>query len=142
MSIRQTYRAEIPSIIKLEVWRVVDDASIRLFIPRDYSKGFDVQFLEDMPADLDKILERKVYAEIIHNINQLLVETEKVTVLNVIGGILNFFFCNIPSLFLPNPYIKILDRILDYIAKKNKETLNPVGVHMIDPMAYSMRLVI
>ena len=68
-------------------------------------------------------------------------DAEEVNCCRVGLGCFSFFCFNIPNLVLPNPYEKSLDKLIDYIELVNRQTYNKVGVHIRDPMEYSMRLV-
>ncbi|MEN2497157.1 MAG: hypothetical protein MHMPM18_001578 [Marteilia pararefringens] len=71
----------------------------------------------------------------------MFLKTEELSVLNVVIGLSNLLFCNVPSLFIRNRTTIIFDKILDRIYEENSEYFNRFGVNITDPMRYCLRYI-
>ncbi|CDU25363.1 uncharacterized protein SPSC_05197 [Sporisorium scitamineum] len=101
-------------------------------IERDYSSGELPQFHSSFPLELEGRISPTTFSELINDINTLLIKAHNPTKtwIDNTFAISTFY---LSTLLVGSHYRRTMRELEELIARSNRETLNPVGLSLVDP---------
>lgn len=113
----------------------------KTFIQRDYSEGTAVKFQEKLPEELNGKIMPEVFNKIMREVNNIFADAERLGARTYLEGCLGCLTAYLIFLCLESNYDKCLKRLHLYLENVNRMTLNPLGLHMINPMERGLRVI-
>lgn len=111
----------------------------KIFIPRDYSHGDGVRFSSSFPNELDGILEKEHFDEIMSKINTLYANAEKVSPRSICESVAGCLTAYVIFLFIDTQYDRALKKVSKFIDQQNYTLNRSNGITLIDPMERGLR---
>uniref|UniRef100_A0A131XDI5 Ras modification protein ERF4 n=1 Tax=Hyalomma excavatum TaxID=257692 RepID=A0A131XDI5_9ACAR len=113
----------------------------KVFIQRDYSEGTSVKFQTKFPQELDGLIERHMFDQMVTTINSIYSEAERMSGKTFCEGFMACLTAYLLYMCTETHYEKFLKQATAYIHEQNETVYGPRGLHITDPIERGLRVI-